>query len=94
MTTHTTQTTDTSRIHELKIEKKYLDDLISGAKRFEIRFNDRGYKVGDFLVFRDGLGEYVFRVSYIHSGLGLQENYVCMTVNYMPYSSELYSKKD
>ncbi len=83
-----------NRIHQLKIEKKYLDDLLSREKRFEIRFDDRGYKVGDFLVFEDEAGKYVFRVSYIHSGLGLEKGYVCMTVNYMPYSSELYKKEN
>ena len=80
------------RIHELKIEPKYLTDLLNRDKRFEIRFNDRNYRVGDFLVFRDKIGVYVFRVRYIHSGLGLQDGYVCMTVEYMPYSSELFKK--
>ena len=33
--------------HTLKICKKYADAVMSGAKTFEIRKNDRGYKVGD-----------------------------------------------
>lgn len=37
--------------HTLKICKKYADAVMSGAKTFEIRKNDRGYKVGDKIVF-------------------------------------------
>ena len=81
-----------NHIHKLKIEKKYLDALINGSKSFEIRLNDRNYKVNDFLVFEDEFGKYVFAVRYIHSGLGLKDNYVCMTVSYMPYSSELFKE--
>lgn len=33
--------------HRLKIFVKYADAIMSGAKTFEIRKNDRGYKVGD-----------------------------------------------
>lgn len=70
-----------------------MDDLLSGLKKFEIRLNDRDYKVGDFLEFTDERGVYVFAVRYIRSGLGLQEGYVCMTVAYMPYSSRLVESK-
>lgn len=37
--------------HRLKIFVKYADAIMSGAKTFEIRKNDRGYKVGDKIVF-------------------------------------------
>lgn len=37
--------------HRLKIFVKYADTIMSGAKTFEIRKNDRGYKVGDKIVF-------------------------------------------
>lgn len=33
--------------HELKIEKKYLVEIKKGNKTFEIRKNDRDFKVGD-----------------------------------------------
>ncbi|WPH51275.1 DUF3850 domain-containing protein [Enterococcus faecalis] len=36
-------------IHELKILPEYFEAVVSGDKRFEIRKNDRGYKVGDIL---------------------------------------------
>jgi len=38
-----------SRTHELKIQQCYLDNIISGRKRFEIRQNDRDYQVGDYM---------------------------------------------
>lgn len=37
--------------HRLKIFVKYADAIMSGAKTFEIRKNDRGYEVGDKIVF-------------------------------------------
>lgn len=43
--------------HELKIHPRYLDDVISGRKTFEIRRDDRGYQIGDTLVLKgwDGI---------------------------------------
>lgn len=51
------------RFHDLKITTKYFDDVFSGKKRFEVRRNDRDYKVGDFLRLReiDSLGNYTGR---------------------------------
>lgn len=37
------------KVHEIKIVASYYDDVTSGRKRFELRKNDRGYKVGDTL---------------------------------------------
>lgn len=37
------------KIHDIKIAASYYDDVTSGRKRFELRKNDRGYKVGDSL---------------------------------------------
>ena len=34
-------------LHELKIDEPYFEQIISGAKNFEIRYNDRGYQKGD-----------------------------------------------
>lgn len=64
------------KTHNLKIEEQYLQDLLSGKKTFEIRLNDRDYQVGDTLL----LAGYRFIVTYIHAGLGLQDGYVCMSV--------------
>lgn len=37
------------KIHELKLDTFYFDDVKSGLKTFEIRKNDRDYQVGDLL---------------------------------------------
>ncbi|MFH7619636.1 DUF3850 domain-containing protein [Leuconostoc mesenteroides] len=37
------------KIHELKLDTEYFDDVNSGLKTFEIRKNDRDYQVGDLL---------------------------------------------
>lgn len=41
------------KLHELKIKHKYLIDIESGIKTFEIRKNDRDYQVGDLVHFID-----------------------------------------
>ena len=59
-------------IHELKIHPKYLDDILDGSKRFEIRKDDRGFAVGHFLHLREwqapweqfGSRECLVRVTY------------------------------
>ena len=72
-------------IHTLKIENNYLDNLISGKKKSEIRLNDRDYQVGDILEFErseavDKWMVYRFEITHIHSGLGLEFNYVVLSV--------------
>lgn len=58
-------------IHELKISPKYYDAVISNIKHFELRKDDRDYKVGDFIVLREyENGEYTgretrFQIEYI-----------------------------
>lgn len=72
--------------HYIKIKECYADAIMEGRKTFEVRLNDRGYNSGDcvcFLVFDEGIrqprhnldGE-LFRITYVHSGLGMQEGYV------------------
>lgn len=39
------------KVHELKIKAKYYSKICSGAKTFELRKNDRDYKVGDTIHF-------------------------------------------
>jgi len=36
-------------VHKLKCWPKYFRDIITGLKTFELRRNDRGFKVGDYL---------------------------------------------
>lgn len=44
-------------VHEIKLAASYYGDVVSGRKRFELRKNDRKYKVGDglrLLEYKDG----------------------------------------
>lgn len=41
------------RTHDLKVAPPYFDALVSGAKTFEVRKNDRGYQRGDLLRLRE-----------------------------------------
>lgn len=79
--------------HSLKIKPKYLDDLMSGKKTFEVRLNDRDYQVGDRLGFDTKKYKAWFEVIYIHSGLGLRKNYVCMSVKLVKYLDKLKESK-
>ena len=71
--------------HKLKMEKPYLDNLLSGIKKAIIWFNDRDYQQGDTLeIGNAGLpfnpeNQY-FKITHIHSGMGMRENYVVLSV--------------
>lgn len=41
------------QIHELKISPKYFKDVKSRNKNFEIRKDDRDFKVGDFITLKE-----------------------------------------
>jgi ASC-1-like (ASCH) protein len=71
-----------NKVHQLKIKPKYLLDLLNSKKTFEIRFNDRKYKVGDWLAFTKKDQTFYFKVIYIHRDLELEKGYVCMSVVY------------
>lgn len=42
-------------IHTIKSIPRFYEPLIKGQKTFEIRFNDRGYQVGDRLIIAEYL---------------------------------------
>lgn len=70
-------------IHKLKIEQNYLDNLIDGRKKAEVRYNDRDYQLGDVLEFYYGFPhskQFRFLITHIHSGLGLDNGYVVLSV--------------
>ena len=76
-------------IHKLKIEPQYLENLLNGRKKSEVRLNDRDYQLGDLLEFTEvfvnkhgwtDTRKHNFRVTHIHSGLGLQPDYVVLSV--------------
>lgn len=74
-------------IHKLKILEQYADAILEGRKNFEVRLNDRGYNAGDRVVFKviddyniadahHDLCKKSFVITYVHSGLGMQNDYV------------------
>lgn len=66
--------------HFLRIKSKYYNDILSGKKNFEVRFDDRGFKVGDLLILRDSYFERSLNVEikYIHTDIGLIPGYVIL----------------
>lgn len=80
-------------IHELKILPKYFEDVSAGRKNFEIRRNDRDFKVGDVLVLKEYYrgkftGKEVNRVvEYIYKGdgsYGLSEEFCILGLRVNP----------
>lgn len=53
MTLKQIQRWDKITVHELKILPEYFNAAKSGAKKFEIRYNDRNFVVGDELHLRE-----------------------------------------
>ncbi|MBQ7340366.1 MAG: DUF3850 domain-containing protein [Clostridia bacterium] len=43
--------------HHVKIAPIHYEEIASGRKNFEIRFNDRNYKVGDIVALEEYLGQ-------------------------------------
>lgn len=41
------------KAHEIKIEEQFFRDIKCGKKKFEIRYNDRNYQVGDDVLLKE-----------------------------------------
>lgn len=73
--------------HKLKIQSEYFKEVCTGTKSFEIRKNDRNFKVGDTLLLQEFIPEtqeYTGRIverkiKYI-TDYAQQENYVVMAI--------------
>lgn len=77
------------RTHEIKLNKEYCDSVLCGDKKFEVRYNDRGYQNGDRVKFIpvDSMGEIehpildnLYLITYVHSGLGLEKDWVVFSI--------------
>lgn len=78
-----------NNIHHLKEAPEYFKDVVSGAKPFEIRLNDRDFKVGDILVleefdYKDYTGKYIHVEVTIVTAFpnGLKDNYVVLGIKH------------
>lgn len=82
--------------HRLKVFIKYADAIMNGTKTFEVRKNDRGYEVGDKIVFdvvtnegyavgaaaRHPLNDKAYRIDYILDDFeGLAQKYVALAIS-------------
>lgn len=75
-------------IHELKIKEEYFAEILNGNKTYEIRKNDRNYKVHDYLALneidRDGIYTERCVICYVIGLVNLKdigmEDYVAMTI--------------
>lgn len=46
-----------SKTHEIKLHKRYFEYVAKKIKNAEVRFNDRNYLTGDWLMLREWDGE-------------------------------------
>ena len=74
-------------VHELKIAPNYFEKVVSKEKSFEVRYNDRDFKIGDILKlmeYVDGsyTGQSIYvKVTYILREFeGLQPNFVALSI--------------
>ncbi|MBQ1293271.1 MAG: DUF3850 domain-containing protein [Clostridiales bacterium] len=54
------------RVHFLKLREVFFEDVRTGVKSFEVRKNDRGFRIGDLVEFyrlnKDGTKDYDVRI--------------------------------
>lgn len=76
--------------HDLKIWPEYFGPVWTEDKKFEIRKNDRDFRVGDNLLLREykpdsgftGRFLYVEVLFILHGGFGLRKGFVCMSIEH------------
>lgn len=80
-------------IHTVKCINPFFEDVLSGRKTFEIRRNDRDYKVGDLMILREYNlerktymgGRCLVEIVYIYEGskhgkFGLHKGFVILGI--------------
>ncbi|WP_415721597.1 DUF3850 domain-containing protein [Photobacterium ganghwense] len=70
------------KLHDLKIKTEYLTAILDGDKTFEIRKNDRDFKVGDRVRLNDGKRYLVIRIKYI-TDFAQQDGYVVFSFDWI-----------
>lgn len=88
-------------IHELKCWLGFFQDIEEGIKTFEVRHNDRGFKIGDLLHIREFepiYGNYTGRelfkvVTYVMQGgqFGIEKGFVVMGLGEAPETTLRYA---
>lgn len=89
--------------HKIKIQREYADRIIGEVKKFEVRKNDRDYQVKDILVFQaidnsrssfpleldHPINDKAYLIKYVHSGLGMKEDYVVLGIEEIKIETEM-----
>ena len=77
------------KLHELKIKDEYFKEVLRENKTFELRKNDRDYRVGDLIHFVDIDGnpsyneKLVFQITYVLKDVpeyGLDKDYCILGI--------------
>jgi len=78
------------KLHELKLQQPFFNDVYYNRKDFEVRKDDRGFEVGDLLILVEYPAEnprFVFKViKYILNGgqHGIEDGYVVLGLKDIP----------
>lgn len=75
------------KTHKIKIQQEFAEDVLSGRKNFEVRYNDRSYQTGDKIQFSvvnhfsitlqgHELSNKEYVITYMLSGFGIKEDWV------------------
>ncbi len=79
-------------LHQIKIQEQYYNKIIEGQKTFEVRKNDRDYKINDLIQFvlvaNDGTGsiikvsDKIFKIGFILYGgkFGIDKGYCVFSI--------------
>lgn len=80
------------KTHEIKLNIEFCDAVLNGEKKFEVRYNDRGYNTGDlikFIPYDDNhifspctheISKRLYQITYILNGWGLKNGYVAFAI--------------
>lgn len=75
------------KLHELKIYPQYFKEILNGNKKFEIRKNDRYFKVGDKVLLREWDNiKYSGRTIYAEITYILAEGFIGLAEGYIAFS--------
>lgn len=80
--------------HNIKILETYVPAILDGSKTFEIRYNDRGYQRGDYVVFQavNNKGKKIcsaingkrYKIKFLVHGFGLQNGWCVFGIEPAP----------
>ena len=76
------------KVHKIKLSREFQEQILSGDKTFEVRYNDRGYQKGDYVEFYvtdrrnvvEPLDGKLFEITYVLSGWNIETGYVVFSM--------------